>query len=865
MGNPMGIGNKIRKILGRKKTERIPFSELFVRFQNIIRRNNAAMERIADMGGKAGGEFLFDKKYLSDCVEELEELVRKNAYDLNFMVNNKYLAIYDVIENLSNKLKIESSGKIVLNQKKTIFFLDEIDEHMQDALGYKAFNLSRIIKYTNARVPKGFVVTIGGFRKYLAYNNLFDKIARQMEAYQQNSQSAEAVSKAIRLMILAGDIPPDLRREILLACDKISNQARDAFYHSVRSSAASEGGDLSFAGLHDSFLNVSFDEVLSYYKKVMASLYNPAALEYRREKQLFPMEMAMAVLFQEIVKSRVSGVLFTVDPNEPEKPESILSANWGLGSLVVSSEGQVDTFRISRRAPYIVLESKIGSKSRMAVPFEIAAERDVPVELRDKPCLTDPEAAGIVEAALNLERYFKQPLDVEWSLDDNGELWIVQARPMHLTPQRHPLSEKLTSILKHHRILIQNRGVIAYRGIGSGPVWIADDRDDLSRFPSGAVLVSRFGPPWLAEAIPRASAVVTDIGSATAHMTTVAREFRVPTIVDSAVATQVLVPGQEVTVDANRNVIYEGRITELLQHQLLTKAFSFESTYEFQLLRRLLRRIAPLSLTDPQSAHFTAESCQTFHDIMRFVHEKAIQALTQVGRSPRSLLQQGGKRLKSEIPLDLVLIDIGGGLAASGDKDIYVTPEQIISSPMKALWRGLSSPQAWSTEPVAVDIKNMMSSLTRTQTAQVMGHIIPGVNLAVIGADYMNLNLRVGYHISTVDAGIGSSPENNYIVFRFIGGVSDIAHRSRRAHLLMSILESIGFIADVKGDLVIARATHQTEKQMREHLGLIGKLLGFSRQLDVLLKNDDDIGTYFEKFMNQLIKPLENHNMQEGT
>jgi pyruvate,water dikinase len=841
----------LRKLLRSRMKERVPFSDLFVRFQNILKNNNAAMELIADMGGKMGGDYVFDKKYLEDSVKELHRVIRDSAYDLNVITNNKNLEIYGIIEDLAKEFEVELSGKLVIRGAKTIYYLEEIEDGMEDMVGYKAYNLSKIIHLGKAKVPYSFVVATSGFRDYLAYNNLFERIGDLIEACKTEKRSAESVSDAIRLMILGGEVPPELRREVLAASKKICDAKPDSCYFSIRSSAVGEDGDLSFARLHDSFLNVGFGELLSEFKKVLASLYNQVSLEYRLRKNLSPVDMAMPVLYQTMIKSRVAGVLYTLDPNRPEASESILSCSWGLGKIVVEGAVPVDTFRLSRRPPYPIVEQRIASKAQMMVPLEKGPLQAVPRELQSKPCITPKEAALLVEVGLLLERYFKTPLDVEWSLDDGGQLWILQVRQIKPRRARRVKLPELMAALDGHPVLLKEKGVIAYRGVGAGPVWIVKDMADLSQFPAGGVLVSHYASPWLAKAIPRASAIITDIGAAIGHMATVAREFRVPTLVGTEVATEVLTPNQEVTVDAERNVIYEGRIQELLERQLLEKP-AFEITHEFQLLRRLLRKIAPLSLVDPEAPNFTAKGCRTFHDIMRFIHEKAFQALVQVGKDPRGFLRRGGKRLRSHLPLNLVLIDIGGGLSEGVGREIEVDAEQIASFPMKALWEGLSSPKAWSTDPIPVDFKGFMSSLTRPQGAEASGTTLPGVNLAVIGSNYVNLSLPLGYHFTAVEAGIGPLPRNNYIFFRFVGGVTDITRRSRRAILLMTILEEIGFKVKVNGDLVIARAIDITEEQMSDYLRLTGRLIGFTRQLDVLLKNDSDIDSYLEKLMSQL-------------
>jgi len=167
----------IKKVFSRKKENQISFSELFKRFQNILQQNNAGMEIIADLGGKMGGDYVFDRQYLVDSVRKLKELALSSVYDLNFITKNQFLSIYEIIENLANELEIELSGKMVIHDAKRVYHLNEIEEGMEDIVGSKAHNLSKLINLPKINLAPGFVATIGCFRDYLAYNNLFEKIA----------------------------------------------------------------------------------------------------------------------------------------------------------------------------------------------------------------------------------------------------------------------------------------------------------------------------------------------------------------------------------------------------------------------------------------------------------------------------------------------------------------------------------------------------------------------------------------------------------------------------------------------------------------------------------------------------------------
>jgi pyruvate,water dikinase len=519
-------------------------------------------------------------------------------------------------------------------------------------------------------------------------------------------------------------------------------------------------------------------------------------------------------------------------------------------------------FQVSRRRPYKIIDSRINEKKLMVS----ANGPDIPVqveeEMQTKPCLSSEQAGSIVETGLVIERFFKHPMDIEWALNSKGQLRILQARPLGISRVGKSRSPELKELLKKQKTLLNDQGVIAHRGVGAGPVYIVTDEESLNRFPSGAVLVARFAIPLLSSAIPRASAIITDVGSPTGHMATVAREFQIPTIVDTGSATQVLKPGKEVTVDADKNIVYEGRIIDLLYHQLLERPL-FEFRYEFQILRRLLRRISPLTLIDPEGANFNPKGCTTFHDVIRYIHETSLQTLLAIAEKPANLTGAGGKRLKSDLPLNMILIDIGNGLSSTAEKMKKVTPDQILSRPMKALWAGMDSPDTWNTDPIAPDFKGLMSGVIRTQTESVAGQTLAGLNVAVLGENYLNLTLRVGYHFTVVDAYFGSNPEKNSILFRFVGGATDITRRSRRAALLLSILENIGFKVEGSGDLVIARAVNSSSEQMKNYLFLIGKLIGFVRQLDILMKDDTTVKLYFNRFMSEnSITPTSDLNLK---
>jgi pyruvate,water dikinase len=474
---------------------------------------------------------------------------------------------------------------------------------------------------------------------------------------------------------------------------------------------------------------------------------------------------------------------------------------------------------------------------------------EVPPEEQQAATLDAEQLAQLARWALTLERYFKKPQEVEWAIDADGQFFILQSRGLVFPRSAAPPEEALCDTCALYPVLVRDAGVVGHAGVGTGVVAQVASDADLNHFPEGAVLVTKYTAPWLARIVPKAAAIVAERGSAAGHLATIAREFRVPTLVGVEGATDRLKEGMVVTVDTKSRIIYEGRVNELLQYELV-QSLAFEDAPEFRLLRRLLSRIAPLHLIDPASPDFTPQGCRSVHDVLRFIHEKAVEELMDLPKLVKRFKGVHIFTLVSDVPLGLKVLDLGGGIdpEATGNR---LLPEQIRSAPMQALWEGLSEPGVWSTEPVAVDFKGMMSSLTKTWAETPGATNISGLNLAVITDTYMNLHLRLGYHFNLVDARIDPDPQRNHIYFRFVGGVTDLTRRSRRAQLLAKILSQYHFKVDIKGDLVVAKVLHLPREEQEDRLRVLGRLIGFTRQLDIQLRSDEDIPEFADAFLQQ--------------
>jgi pyruvate,water dikinase len=627
----------------------------------------------------------------------------------------------------------------------------------------------------------------------------------------------------------------------------------DPAMFAVRSSAWGEDSEFSFAGQYESVLNVPRKGIADAYRRVIAGAYTPEAWRYRLHRGYREDETAMAVGCQLMAQAEVSGAMYTYAPLPLEKEAMVISAAWGLGPAVVGGVAESDTFFLDRHPPHVVLSAETGHKVSKLVTDPGGGTVWVEVEehLRDTPCLPAEYIQRLAQAAMRIERYYRHPQDVEWAFDREGNLCILQSRPLNVRPNRpehHRLYIDLAT--RSAQVIFSGRGSVVQGGVASGKVYVAHGDDDLKDFPYGAILVAHYTSPKYSRIMRKARGILTDIGSPTGHMATLAREYRIPTVVDTLIATQVLKTGDEVTLDASQNVVYEGTLRELSQFEI-TQEDVFEESYEYRLLRRLFKKVSPLNLVDAHGEGFKAARCRTFHDITRFIHERAVEKLIDLSENFQGYHERTPKRLHSAIPLGLMVIDIDNGTSALPEAK-SVTVDQIVSTPMKALLQGLSESDMWETDPVSVDLGSFMSSFTRTFSSSLASPEKIGRNLAIISKQYMNLNLRLGYHFNMLDAYIGDVLNDNYIYFRFLGGVSDSTRRSRRARFIAEVMERHDFRVEVHGDLIVGRLKKLSKERMVAAMKVLGGLVGYTRQLDISMSNDTQIGLHLAEFMKRI-------------
>lgn len=831
-----------------KTAQRVSFATLFGKFQNILALNNRSLELIAGANDKLGGHYVFDQQYIHSFCQELRELVDQLIYNFEGLAPQKYPGIYKVFREINYDIEEDLARRLVISGSDFVMPYARISREHINVVGGKNARLAEMKNVLGLRVPDGFAITARSFQYFMESNELWPKVQAITEDWQHNKLSGEQASAKIMALIRKATVPVDLIKAVQAELEQLRQRRENTTLHlAVRSSAWGEDSEFSFAGQYKSMLNVAEVNLFQAYKDVIASTFSAAAMEYRRHNGFGDQEMSMSVACQAMIDARISGVIYTIAPSSPRQDDLMISAAWGLGEPVVSGQISADQYTISRKKPHKISAVSLVRKEKQLIlqPEGGTVMQAVKDSRKSNASLTNEQISQLATTSLEIEQFFRSHMDIEFTIDQQGQLVILQARPLNVAAQNPQQLCDIAAIVKKYPVLMKDKGVIAQKGIGAGKIFVVNSNADLNHFPSGAILVARYASPLYAKVMSKARGIITDVGSATCHMATIAREFRVPTIVNTGNATEVFTTGQDVTIDAEENIVYGGTIDELCFYGLTTERI--EETYEYRLLRRILKKIEPLYLVDPTEKNFIPEGCRSFHDIIRFVHEKAVEELINLHYTQQHDPQSLSGKLRWDLPLDMILIDIGGGITAS-DKDSDIDIARIASIPMRAFVKGLSSPGAWNNEPLSVDMSSFMSSLTKTMPAELTSPKYMGQNLAVISKGYANISLRLGYHFTIIDAYVSDNLNDSYIYFRFAGGVSDLTRRSRRARFLEKILTENDFVVEVHDDLVIARIKQLPTSDIEAKINFLGLLVGFTRQLDILLISDQHINQFVSGF-----------------
>jgi len=424
------------------------------------------------------------------------------------------------------------------------------------------------------RVPRGFATTAEAFWHTLESGGVLGDLHDALDDLAPDDMP-DLVRRAKRAqeLVYGAGLPPDLSAEILAAYREMADASGALPSVAVRSSATAEDlPDASFAGQHDTYLNVNGEEdLLDACRRCFASLFTERAIHYRVDRGFDHFKVALSVGVMQMVRSDIgaSGVMFTLDTESGFRDVVFVTSAYGLGENVVQGAVDPDEFHVHKptfaAGHRVVLRRRLGEKALKMVLGKGSGSRstrNVPTPEADRRrfSLTDEDVLQLVDSALVIERHYGRPMDIEFAKDGlDGQLYIVQARPETVASQRSA-SQLVRYVVESHGDVLSEGRAVGDR-VATGRVRVVVDPSGLSAFRPGEVLVADTTTPDWEPVMKTAAAVVTDRGGRACHAAIIARELGIPAVVGAGDATGHLTTGDLVTVscaEGDIGRVYEG-------------------------------------------------------------------------------------------------------------------------------------------------------------------------------------------------------------------------------------------------------------------------------------------------------------------
>ena len=451
-----------------------------------------------------------------------------------------------------------ASARLVPVPMPFILRFDAISRADVSRVGGKGANLGEMSR-AGLPVPSGFVVTVDAYRRFYEASGLAAEIGRRVKAIDlDDPERLRVAAQAIQTLIRRAPMPDEVRGAILGAYGDLMKAEPDAHgLVAVRSSATIEdSAEFSFAGMFDSYLNVSGPEdLVRRVRDCWASSYGARVLYYRL-KQGLPAELLIGVVVQRMINSEKSGVMFTVNPATKDASRLVIEAAFGLGEAVVGGQVTPDHYEIVKESMQVA-DQRIARKEFMLTRDPQSRETiRIPLdETRGKaPALSVDEVRAVAGLGIRDEKLYGAPQDIEFAIE-GSQIVLVQTRPVTTLGTTATIAGDARDSAAS-RVLLHGLG--ASPGVASGAARVLQTPADEGRLIPGEVLVTTMTSPDWVPVMRRAAAIVTDSGGMTSHAAIVSRELGIPCIVGAKNATRILRDGLVVTVDARNGTVSEG-------------------------------------------------------------------------------------------------------------------------------------------------------------------------------------------------------------------------------------------------------------------------------------------------------------------
>lgn len=287
-------------------------------------------------------------------------------------------------------------------------------------------------------IPSGFAIPVETVLDWQA--PLLPQIEAEIATLDQRGE--DEVAARIQTLFLSRQLDSPLRAKLVAAfAAQMPNGLQTPV--AVRSSAVGEdAAEASFAGQFESLLGVlGLDAVDEAIRRVWASLYSPRAIRYRHEAGLPAAASPMGVTVLEMVDATASGVAFSVDVVTGKRDRLVIEATHGLAEPLVQGQITPDQFTVDK-AELRLMAAKLGDKGLLCETDPSGQNTrtlDMPPAMKACLSLNPQEAEALGALLARLEADMGHPVDIEWALGQNREIYLLQVRPISSAlPEERP-------------------------------------------------------------------------------------------------------------------------------------------------------------------------------------------------------------------------------------------------------------------------------------------------------------------------------------------------------------------------------------------------------------------------------------------
>jgi phosphoenolpyruvate synthase/pyruvate phosphate dikinase len=450
-----------------------------------------------------------------------------------------------------------------------IKWLKEISDHEVLDVGYKAHVLSELIK-ANISVPRGFVINYKNFFNFIQKEGLKEKINEIIKKINfKDKDNILENSNQIKKLILKTKFDDDFISDILKMYIKIGeskvgfmNTKVDEFV-AIRVSVSSEEyplKELDFIEQQIGFLNIKGREnIIESIKECWADLYNPEILEYKYKKGFEDNKINLSIIIQKMIPGKKSGIMLT--SKEDNKDITVIEAVHGFGGKSILKELTPDHYEISKSKLVTIKKTKANQEWMLKRLVGKTTKVLVDQKDNDKQKLDQRDLNELTEISKKLELIYGNPLEINWVMDSNDEIFIISANPINLDLKKIKKRKKIDITTYQEKmdtfkkdLILEGIGVS--NGISIGQVKIVRNTKDLADIDENTIFVTKMTSLEMSQILRKAKGIITDAGSTICHAALIAKKYDVPCVVHTEYATTQLRDGQSVLVNGFNGKVY---------------------------------------------------------------------------------------------------------------------------------------------------------------------------------------------------------------------------------------------------------------------------------------------------------------------